>query len=467
MQLRIDDERVAQVVTTVCTCVRAAGGRAVVVGGSVRDAALGKAAHDVDIEVYGIAADALDALLAARFRVDRVGKAFGVIKIRGLPIDISVPRRESKAGLGHKGFIVGSDPYLSVTEAASRRDYTINAVSLDPLTGEVIDPFGGLEDLRRRILRHTSDKFAEDPLRVLRGVQFAARFDLAVADETVALARTIEPEGLAAERVWDEWRKLILWGERPSRGLWFLAACGWVRHFPELAALIGCAQEPEWHPEGDVWVHTLACMDAFAEERIGVAEEDLIVGCAVLCHDFGKPATTTFEDGRIRSRKHDHEGEAPTRAFLARLTNSEDFIDAVVTLVVNHLRPQQLYDQGAGDTAIRRLARSVGRIDRLVRVARADRCGRPGAPPDDFPEGVWLLARAHELAVADSAPQPLVMGRHLIDLGLVPGPHFRAILDTCYEAQLDGVFTDPAGGIAFAREVLDERAAGDGSAGER
>jgi tRNA nucleotidyltransferase (CCA-adding enzyme) len=454
MQLSIADPRVESAITTICTLVRAAGGRAVAVGGCVRDAALGLPATDVDIEVFGIQPEALECLLDAAFRIDRVGQAFGVLKIHGLPVDVSLPRREAKAGTGHTGFIVASDPDMSMAEAAKRRDFTINAVSIDPLTGEVIDPCGGLDDLRRRILRHTSERFAEDPLRVLRGMQLAARFELQVTPETVALARTIEPEDLAAERIFEEWRKLVLLGRRPSLGLEFLAASGWVRHYPELDALVGCRQDSEWHPEGDVWVHTLLAMDAFADERIGDPAEDLIVGLAVLCHDMGKPATTALIDGRLRSFGHETAGETPTRTFLARMTNRQDLADEVVILVVNHLRPQQLWDQKAGDAAVRRLARAVGRIDRLVRVARADRAGPVGRPGAPFPAGEWLMAKARALAVADAAPKPIVMGRHLIELGLMPGPVFTTVLHDCYEAQLDGAFQDLDAGLAYARRVV-------------
>jgi len=436
-----------------CRAVRGAGGRALLVGGSVRDALLGVPPKDLDIEVYGIGADPLADLLRARYRIDLVGKAFGVIKLHGLPIDIALPRRESKAGTGHKGFEIRADPGLSPEEAALRRDFTVNAIAFDPLDELLIDPCGGVDDLAARVLRHTSEKFAEDPLRVLRGMQFAARFDMAVASATVALCRALEPEGLSVERVFEEWRKLILKGVRPSRGLAFLEACGWIRHFPELAALIGCAQEPDWHPEGDVWTHTLHCMDAFAAGRVGDDWEDLVVGLAVLCHDFGKPATTLFERGRLRSAGHEAAGEAPTRAFLARLTAQGDLVDQVVSLVVCHLRPQMLYGARSGDSAIRRLARQT-RIDRLVRVSRADAMGRPPTPFDGDPAGEWLLARAKALDVAEAAPKPLVMGRHLLELGVPPGPPLGRILDACYEAQLNGAFATLEEGIAFAVKRL-------------
>ncbi len=454
MEVVIPDPNMREAVHAVCELVRAEpGGRALLVGGCVRDAVLGRPAEDIDIEVYGVAPERLTQVLGARFRIDLVGAAFGVLKLHGMPVDVSLPRRESKAGLGHRGFEIRSDPHLSYAEAAARRDFTINSMAADPLTGELIDPFRGVQDLEARILRHTSDHFAEDPLRVLRGMQFAARLGCAVAPETVELCRTIEPEGLAQERVFDEWKKLILQGIAISRGLGFLEDCAWIRHYPELEALVGCAQEPDWHPEGDVWVHTLHCMDAFAGGRTGDEREDLVVGFAVLCHDFGKPATTAFEDGRIRSLGHEAAGEAPARAFLGRMTNQADLIDAVVPLVTHHLRPQQYHEAGAGDGAIRRLARAVGRIDRLVRVADADMQGRPGLPRKEFAAGAWLLARAEALAVKDAAPRPIVMGRHLIALGFAPGPALGSLLAACYEAQLDGAFATLDDGIEFARRA--------------
>ncbi len=459
ISLLIEDPALRRAQESICTAVQAAGGQAFLVGGSVRDAVAGLPIREIDIEVYGLDPERLTELLAARFKIDLVGEAFGVIKIRQLPIDVSIPRRESQIGLGHRGFEVLADPQLPMAEAAARRDFTINAMAFDPLTGELHDPHGGRSDLAARLLRHTSEKFVEDPLRVLRGMQFAARFQFEVAPPTVALCRSISPAGLAAERIMDEWRKLILLGKQPSRGLQFLQDCDWLRHFPELAALVGCRQDPSWHPEGDVWLHTLHCMDAFAGERINDEWEDLIVGFAVLCHDFGKPATTICTDQKISSARHDVSGEAPTQSFLRRLTSQRDLINEVVALVGSHMRPVDLYDAQAGDSAIRRLARRVRRIDRLVRVARADQMGRPPRPFTDFPAGDWLLRRARELAVADAAPRALVLGRHLIELGLAPGPRFGTILATCYEAQIEGEITTLEEGIEFARRLV--AAAGD------
>ena len=417
--LQIEDPGLRRACDEVCELVHENGGRALLVGGCVRDSALGLPAKDLDIEVYGIEAAALETILSRHFTINLVGQAFGVIKILGLPIDVALPRRESKSGLGHRGFIIDSDPHMDSVHAASRRDFTVNAIALDPITGEVVDPHGGLNDLARGLLRHVSTQFGEDPLRVLRGMQFAARFDFEVSPETVEICRTLELENLAAERIFDEWKKLILFGVRPSRGLAFLRDCGWVRFFPELQALIDCPQDPEWHPEGDVWIHTLHCMDAFAERRINNEREDLVVGLAVLCHDLGKPARTKRENGRIRSKEHSSVGEGLTQTFLSRMTNESSLMDEVIPLVSTHLAPMTLFKAGAGDTAVRRLARRVGRIDRLVRVAHADMLGRPPLQVERFEAGDWLTERARALEVEAVAPKPIVMGRHLIQLGLI------------------------------------------------
>jgi tRNA nucleotidyltransferase (CCA-adding enzyme) len=343
---------------------------------------------------------------------------------------------------------------MDMDEALARRDFTINAMAWDPDTHELRDPFAGRSDLDTRTLRHVSDRFGEDSLRVLRGMQLAARFELNAAPETLTLCRTLTQEGLPSERLLEEWKKLLVRGVKPSLGLRFLHDCGWLRFYPELAALEGCPQDPEWHPEGDVWVHTLHALDWFASERTGDPDEDWIVGLGVLCHDLGKPATTRSDFGRITSRGHEPEGVEPARRFLERLTNQQDLIDAVIPLVLCHLRPRDLFDTRASDSAIRRLARQVGRIDRLVRVARADQAGRPPKPFDGFPAGTWLLERARQLNVESQAPAPIVMGRHLLELGVPPGPEMGRFLNDCYEAQLDGIFATLEEGLAFLKHRL-------------
>ena len=433
----------------VARLVRTAGGRALLVGGCVRDALLGGRPKDFDVEVYGLSPERLRETLESRFPLDLVGASFGVLKIKGHDIDVALPRRETKLGLGHRAFEMEHDPNLSLEEASARRDFTVNAIYQDPLTGEILDPWNGRVDLEKKILRHVSPHFSEDPLRVLRGMQFVARFGLEPALETIDICRTMTPEGLAPERLMGEWTKLFVSGRAISRGLNFLRAVGWVRYYPELEKLIGCKQDPEWHPEGDVWNHTLECLDRFAAARDAdgwPADESLLVGLAVLCHDFGKPACTRYDPvkKRIRSLGHDEAGVEPTLAFLRRLTNEERLLRDVPPLVRMHMRPFAMWRDKSSDGAIRRLATHVCSIESLVRVSRAD---------TTLPEACdWLVAQAKRLAVEAAAPKPLVRGRDLIALGMKPGPQMGAILKTAFDAQLDGAFATTEDGINWLRQ---------------
>jgi len=299
----------------IAAAVRNAGGRALIVGGWVRDRLLGRASKDIDIEVFGVSSESLRTLLEAIGRVEAVGESFQVYKLGD--IDVSLPRRESKAGRGHRGFAVVGDPQMSVEEAARRRDFTINAISWDPLTGDYEDPFGGRADLDRRRL-HVVDPstFADDSLRVLRAIQFVARFELEATEETKAICRGIALDDLPAERVWGEIEKLLA-ANRPSIGFALGLELGVVaKLFPELQALVGCVQEPEWHPEGDVWVHNLQVIDQ-ARRRVDDLDRGprVAVMLGAVCHDLGKPATTAFVDGRIRSIDHEEQGVAPASSL--------------------------------------------------------------------------------------------------------------------------------------------------------
>jgi tRNA nucleotidyltransferase (CCA-adding enzyme) len=447
--------------------VVAAGGRAIAVGGCVRDGLLGHPVKDVDVEVYGLTLLRLEQVLAdAGCTVHAVGRSFGVLKVDVAAagerevIDVALPRIESKVGRGHRGFVVESDPFLPFEVAAARRDFTVNAMGVDLQTGALLDPWGGVTDLEAGVLRHVSPAFDEDPLRVLRGAQFCARFGLEPAAETVDRCRALQGElpTLAVERVGEELKKLLVKGVWPSLGLQMLRATGALEVlFPELAALIGCPQEPEWHPEGDVWVHTLLVTDEaarLAREDGCDAPDTLRTVLAALCHDLGKPPTTTVEGGRIRSRDHESQGEGPTRAFCARLGITGDDVEVVVALVKDHLKPFMLWRERdtLGDAAIRRLALRVP-LPLLVRVASADFFGRttPEALRRDDPAGLWLLEKARALAVADAAPKPILLGRDLQALGLAPGKQYGVILKEAFEAQLEGAFVDHDGAVAWLR----------------
>ncbi|MFT3783634.1 MAG: HD domain-containing protein [Nibricoccus sp.] len=442
-------------------------GRPRVVGGCVRDWLLGLEPKDFDVEVPGIDFETLYRVLAPFGATDVVGRSFGVIKLRlaGVEYDFSLPRRESKTGAGHRGFAVEPEPYLSDSDAAARRDFTINAIAYDPFEQKLIDPHGGERDLRAGILRHTSAAFTEDPLRVLRGFQLAGRFNLSMAAETSALCRTIKASysELPVERVWGEWAK---WAEKstvPSRGLTVLRETEWLGHFPEIAALAGTQQEPDWHPEGDVFTHTSDCCDALvrlARWQEGTAEKRRVLLLAVLAHDFGKPTTTARVEkrGKLRwvSPGHESAGGAVAEAFLRRIGAPNDTIDRVRPLVTNHM-VQHGSSAPISDSAARRLARRLtpSSIDDLCVVMRADHDGRPPLHSKKTLELIeQLRAKAEVLAIADGAPRPIILGRHLIDLGQKPGPKFKAILDEAFEAQLEGAFSEEAGGLKWLRARL-------------
>jgi len=363
--------------------------------------------------------------------------------------DFTVPRQDSKVAPGHKGFEMEFDPAITPKEAAARRDFTINAIMYDPRARQTLDFFGGAADLRNRVLRHTTAAFAEDPLRVLRGMQFAGRFNLTAAPETVELCQRTKSacSELAVERVREEWFKWAQSSTVPSAGLRFLAQTGWIDHFPEIKSMMGVPQEPDWHPEGDVFIHTCHCCDALArleQWRVEDAQSRIVHMLAVLAHDFGKPATThqAMKDGvmRIISPGHEEAGADLAAAFLERMRAPQAVQARVLPLVRNHL----FHFQSMTDRAVRRLARRLEpeNIQGLCLVMTADSMGRPPRPAVE-PEFVrQLLARAHELQVRQKPPEPILMGRHLIELGLEPGKMFGAILHKAYEAQLEGAFFD-------------------------
>ena len=436
--------------------------RSYLVGGCVRDSLLGIPQKDFDLEVYGVDYETLARQLSAYGRVDLVGKSFGVIKFTGQgggQWDFSLPRRDSKMSTGHKGFHIEVDPAINPRAAASRRDFTINALAFDPRTGEYLDFFGGREDLKNRVLRHTSAAFVEDPLRVLRGMQFAARFDLTPAPETVELCRSMVNtfSELAVERVGMEWFKWAAMSKRPSAGLRFLQATGWLRHFPEIAALDGTPQDPEWHPEGDVFTHTCHCCDALVELPEWREADEVtrrVLTFAVLAHDFAKPQTTheAERDGRMRiiSPGHEEQGGPMAESFLTRINAPNEVTWRVVPLVQHHLA----HLQTLSDRSVRRLANALkpATIAELCTVMTADHFGRP-PKPRIVPEGVvQLQLKSEELRLRDAAPKPILQGRHLIERGMQPGKHFGALLDEAFEAQLEGKFADVDGALKWLEE---------------
>lgn len=438
MSLEQDARRVA-------TAIREGGGRALCVGGFVRDRLLQQRSVDLDLEVFGIPEDRLRALLATLGRVEPVGQAFPVYKLGH--VDVALPRRESKAGRGHKAFIVAGDPSMPLAEAARRRDFTINAIAWDPLTDEYLDPFDGRADLARRLLRVVDPvTFGDDSLRVLRALQFAARFELTIDPATADICRAISLDDLPAERMWGEVEKLLLTAERPSIGFALARDLGVIEQIlPEMVPLYDCPQDAEWHPEGSVWIHTLMVIDKARELNADLDRARLAtMMLGALCHDLGKPATTATIDGRVRSPGHEAAGVPLATAVLDRLNvrtlDNFDVRAQVLGITAAHLRPSAFHRQKdtVTDGAFRRLAQKVD-LELLVRFARADCHGRTG--PFDCSAMDWFIERARSLGVEHKPPAPILLGRHLIEMGVTPGPGMGEILRAVYEQQLDGGVT--------------------------
>jgi tRNA nucleotidyltransferase (CCA-adding enzyme) len=417
------------------SAIKNEGGSALIVGGFVRDTLLGLTPKDRDVEVYGLTPDRLLHILSSFGEVDSVGKSFGILKLnyQGEILDFSLPRRENKCGAGHKGFDVSVDPFMSVKEAASRRDLTINSLAMTP-NGDIIDYFGGVRDLQAKILRHTSPAFSEDSLRVLRVMQFASRFGFSVAPETLSLCSQLSPADLPAERIAEEFRKWAL-GVKPSLGLDFLNECGWIKHWAVLADLIGCEQEPAWHPEGDAWLHSgLVCNSAAdISRREALSKEDtFLLVMSALLHDVGKPATTFVKNGRIVSPGHDVVGEGLSRQFCELLKFSQSNTDVISSLVRTHM-------YHCGGISARKARRLVHKFkipyNLLWLLIEADHSGRPPLPKG-LPVKAVELKELVEVELR-RAKGPLVLGRHLIERGYEAGPSLGIKLKELYHLQVE------------------------------
>jgi tRNA nucleotidyltransferase (CCA-adding enzyme) len=447
------------VLVTLAQAYKKIGGMALLVGGAVRDFVMGTEPNDLDIEVYGLGEYEIKRVLIAHgFRAEAVGDSFGVIQAKrdDLEIDVSPPRRENKVGRGHKGFIVTCDPSMTPKEAAARRDFTINSMAQNILTGEIIDPWDGRGDLEQGILRGTSEHFSEDPLRVLRGVRFAGRFGFSFDPRTALECRSIvgEASSLATDRIWGEWRKLLDTGKFWGHAMSALMDSGWWVLYPELQAMYGTRQDPKWHPEGDVWEHTKKVTGAMAFVASERPDKVQLV-LAALCHDMGKPCCTGSD---FTAPGHAQKGAEIAEQFLERIhapaqVNGLPVKEIVLPLVQEHMLQEEV---AASDKAVRRLAVRLGKasVEQLSLVIMADRLGRKAKPSDRTFPGE-LCAVAERLAVAQEAPKPLVMGRDLIPLGWKQGKEMGDFLREAFEAQLDGQFSTKEAGIEW---LVGERA---------
>ncbi len=437
-----DDLSDRQMAKKIALAVKQSGGTAYYVGGYVRDTLLGIDNKDIDIEVHGISVEELTKILDALGQRLSMGESFGIFGLKGYTIDIAMPRKEKLRGKGHRDFEMFVDPWIGTKKAAMRRDFTVNAMMMDVLTGEVIDHFGGMDDLKHKILRHVStESFPEDALRVLRAAQFAARFHFTVAEETVALCRNISLSALSCERVNDELKKALLKAQHPSIFFKTLRQMNQLSvWFPEVEALIGVEQNPKYHAEGDVWNHTMMVLDVAATFR-DRAEYPYAFMLTALTHDFGKAICTELRDGKLCSYQHEIEGLPLIQAFLRRVTNENKVMQYVLNLAEHHMKPNAMAAQASSVKATNKMFDLAISPEDLLLFAKADHLGRlfngELVSYDDF------LNQRFEI-YQKTMEKPYVMGRDLIQAGLKPNAHFSDILQYAHKLRLAGVDKETA-----------------------
>lgn len=437
----------------IAQCVAEKGGKTYLVGGYVRDLLMGIHSKDIDIEIHGVEPDELEHILDGLGTRTEMGASFGVYGLRGYDIDIAMPRKEEATGRGHKDFKIYVDPFLGTYKAAMRRDFTINAMMQDVLTGEIIDHFGGQEDLKKGVIRHVNPHtFAEDPLRVLRGAQFAARFEFTIAPETIELSRTMDLTTLAKERVMSELEKALLKANHPSIFFEEMKKMNqlddWFLH---LTDLIGLVQPPKYHPEGDVWNHTMLVLDSAASLR-DKAENPLGLMLAALTHDLGKITATTVENGEIHAYGHAKLGEPFVKAFLDQITNETKLIRYVRNMTTLHMLPYEVAREHRGKKATNHLFDQAISPSDLLLLSTADQMGKgSGRIIHEYEEFLQERLSWYQYTMA----QPCVMGADLIKAGLKPGPKFSEILAFAHDLQLSNVGKEEAleKTLAFAKTL--------------
>ena len=412
------------------------GGQTYFVGGYVRDKILGIENKDIDIEVHNIIPKVLKSILLELGEIKTQGSSFGVYNLKGYNIDIAQPRMESSNGRGHKDFEIYVDPFIGVENAAKRRDFTINALMENVITGEIIDNFNGLDDLHNGIIRHINDNtFIEDPLRVLRAAQFAARFEFTIAPETLKLMEKMDLFTLSNERIYGEMKKALLKAKKPSIFFNILRNTNQLNvWFKELVPLINCPQNPIHHPEGDVWNHTMNVIDCASNYKKDVTNPEYFMVSA-LCHDFGKPNALSIDDNGIpHSYNHEYIGIPVVEAFLSRLNSDNSLRKYVINMVQNHMN---LHNTFYGKSKIRKTNEkfdiSICPND-LIYLTISDSASKG---IDNIEETNWIFERYS--IYKELMQQPQVTGKDLIDLGIKPGPIFTEILNDAHKQHLCGV----------------------------
>ena len=418
------------------------GGRSFFVGGFVRDRIRGEENKDIDMEVHGLSFEQLREILESEGTCITVGASFGIFSLKGCRLDVAMPRTEKATGRGHRDFAVEVDPFIGEEKAAARRDFTMNALMQNVLTGEILDFFGGLADIRNGVIRHVdTHSFGEDPLRVLRGCQFAARFGWSIAEETVELCRKMDLSALPGERIFEELKKALLQARRPSVFFEQLRKMeGLAVWFGELEQMIGVPQDPVFHPEGDVWNHTMRTLDEAAKLR-DAATEPLYFMLAALCHDMGKPAATREIGGRLHAYGHDEGGAAVAEQFLRRITSEKRLIGYVCDAVRLHMRPNMLVQQKASEKAYRRLFDRASVPEDLLLLAKADYLA--SLSEADYRETEAVLREQLE-GYRELMARPYVQAKDLLEAGMRPGPEIREALAFAHKLQLAGVSREEA-----------------------
>ncbi len=438
----------SDVIQAIVVAISGHHGRALLVGGAVRDMVMNKPIKDVDIEVYGLTEEQLENVLKEFGHVSLVGKAFGVLRLQSLDVDWSLPRADSS---GRKPTVT-IDPHMSLETAARRRDLTMNAMAFDLITQELFDPYGGRNDIKNKILR-TPDThfFTQDPLRLFRVMQFVGRFEMVPDDELNNICTTMDITQISRERIEEEFKKLLLRSQRPSLGIRWLYAIGRLREIlPELANTVGIVQEPKWHPEGDVFEHSMQALDAAAKiiQKYDNEFDKLVLLYAALCHDLGKVTTTKEINGVIKSIGHENDSKKYARNMLLRITRNGDLIDAVTSLVLHHMTPLQFTKNNAKKPAYQRLANKLSphvNISMLIDLCTADKCGRNGQGheplTDDFPDVALFKETAEQAGVLYSKIKPLLQGADVLDI-VSAGPAMGKILKDAYEMQIEKSISD-------------------------
>ena len=414
------------------------GGRAYFVGGCVRDKLMGIAGKDIDMEVYGITPSALREILSGMGQVLDKGASFGVLGLRHSNMDIAMPRRESRTGNLHTDFDVSVDPFLSTMEASRRRDFTCNALMEDVLSGEIIDHWNGRADLQNHVLRMVcAETFREDALRAFRAAQFSARLQAYIEEETLTQCRLMDVSAISRERVYEETVKALTKASQPSIYFRALREMDHLKEFfPEIQALATVAQNPQYHPEGDVFEHTMLVLDAAATLR-DKAEWPLAFMFAALCHDLGKiVATEISPEGRITSYGHEVKGLPLADRQMRRITNQTKLIEYVKNMMELHMRPNLMARSKSKRSKTRLLFDlSVSPKD-LILLSRADASGKLDAPYDESLEKFLLDRYADYRSVLT---RPMVTGEDLLQAGVEPGPSVGRLLRRTRQLHFSGL----------------------------